>query len=166
MADAQTQEYFDREKDSWFLLEDYLSASNDIDKVEIAQEILGETGVEDYVVYLTEEDENWDEVPVLDEDWNKELDERDTDRDWLDEAVRDYFEPLSIEKWCKVDPYSNEVVDTDDCRYEIQISAWWPNVFREIDYSAELHLYWWGTHLSRDFWSAFADTLLSFYWLD
>lgn len=149
-----TKEYFDREKESRFLLEDYLDSSEDEDRVEIVDKILWTWQIDDLLERET------------DEDWDKVLDTYETNRDEIDERVKEYFDLLSIEKWCQVDPRSNEVTDPDNSKYKLLISFGWPNVFREIDWTAELHLYWWSEHYSRDFGRSFADKLLSFYWLE
>lgn len=153
-----SQEYFDRERESRLLLEDYLDEMlESIERLDIADKILWSDEVEKFVVY---EDE-------LDEEWNKVIDAFNTDRDWLDEAIKNYYDPLSIERRVRVNPRDPSQVESyQDSKYKILITYGWPNVFFEIDWTAELHLYRWGDHLTRDFGSDFADKLLSFYWLD
>ena len=153
-----SQEYFDRERESRLLLEDYIDEmSESIERLDIADKILWKDEVEKFIAY---EDE-------LDEEWNKVIDAFRTDRDWLDEAIKNYYEPLSIERRVKVNPRDPSQVESyQDSKYKILITYGWPNVFFEIDWTAELHLYRWGDHLTRDFGSGFADKLLSFYWLD
>ena len=153
-----SQEYFDRERESRLLLEDYLDEmSESIERLDIADKILWSDEVEKFIAY---EDE-------LDEDWHKVIDAFNTDRDWLDEAIKNYYEPLSIERRVRVNPRDPSQVESyQDSKYKILITYGWPNVFFEIDWTAELHLYRWGDHLTRDFGSDFADKLLSFYWLD
>lgn len=158
MTNPQTEEYFERERQSWLARHKYYNElSQSVDKIDRADEILWNDEVEPFIVY---EDE-------LDEDWEKVIDTYRTDRDWIDEAVKNYYEPLSIEKRVRVNPRdSSQVIDRDDAIYKLQITIWWPNVFWNIDWTAELHLYWWGEHLSRDFGVDFANDLLSFYWLE
>ena len=153
-----SQEYFDRERESRLLLEDYLDEMPEsIERLDIADKILWSDEVEKFVVY---EDE-------LDEDDRKVIDAFNTDRDWLDEAIKNYYDPLSIERRVRVNPRDPSQVESyQDSKYKILITYGWPNVFFEIDWTAELHLYRWGDHLTRDFGSDFADKLLSFYWLD
>lgn len=157
MADKKTQEYFDREKESRLQWHQYYETlSESVERLDMADAILWNDEVEQFIVY---EDE-------LDEDWEKVIDEFNTNRGWLDEAVRNYYEPLSIEKWLRVDPRENVVIDKDDAKYKIYITLWWPTIYRDIDWTAELHLYWWGDHLTRDFGRDFAEDLLSFYALE
>lgn len=153
-----TKEYFEREKESRFDLMDYIESwTNFIERLEIAEKILWKDEVEKFVVYEEE----------LNDDDQKVLDEQETDRDWIDEAIKNYYEPLSIERRVRVDPRDpSQVISYQDSKYKILITYGWPNVFFEIDFTAELHLYWWGDHYSRDFGSDFADKLLSFYWLE
>ena len=152
-----TKEYFDREKESRLLLEDYIDSSDTEEKVEIAREILWDE-VDTFIEYETD-----DEYP----DWSKIVDEFASDLDWLDEAIKNYYDPLSIERRVRVNPRDPSQVESyQDSKYKILITYFWPNVFFEIDWTAELHLYRWGDHLTRDFGSDFADKLLSFYWLD
>ncbi len=152
-----TKEYFEREKQSRFNLLDYIDADENLDwndKLDKARIIL------------------WDDLDVFiayeeDDDWNEMIDLFNTDRDWIDESIKNYYEPLSIERRIKCnprDPY--DIEDRDDSKYKIMITFGWPNVFREIDWTAELHLYRWSDHYSRDFGRDVADKLLSFYWLD
>lgn len=152
-----TKEYFEREKQSRIDLFNYLDSDENLDwddKLDKAR-VLIHDDVDKYIAY--EEDD----------DWNEMIDLFHTDRDWLNEAIRDYFEPLSIERRVKVDPRCpNEIESYQDSKYKILITYGWPNVFREIDWTAELHLYRWGEHYSRDFGKDVADTLLSFYWLE
>ena len=133
---------------------DYLESSEDWDRVDIVDEILWTWEIDEFLERET------------DEDWDKVIDEYETDRDSIDNAVREYFEPLSINKWCMVNPYDNTIIDTDNCKYEILITYGWPNVWMNIDSTAELDFYWWGEHLSRDFGSSFANSLLSFFGLE
>jgi len=156
---SSTQEYFEREKQSRLLWHDYYTETPEsVERIEIAKEILWEDEVEKYIVY--EEDDEY-------EDWSKVVDEYNTDRDWINEAIDNYYELLSIEKRVQVDPYDSSIIlDKDNAIYKLAITIGWPGVFREIDWTAELHLYWWGEHYSRDFGSSFADDLLSFYWLE
>lgn len=150
-----TKDYFEREKQSRFLLQDYLDSDyQTIERLNIAKEILW-WDVNQYVEYEKDEDTWQDAVDVL-----------HTDRDWIDEAIRSYYEPLSIKKYVSVDPRSNEIADVDDCTYHIQITRGWPNVYWNLDRTAELNLYWWSEHYSRDFGWSFVDKLLSFYWLE
>lgn len=152
-----TKEYFERVKQWRFDLLDYLDADENLDpedKLEKARVIIGDD-VDKYLAY--EEDDNWKEM----------IDIFNTDRDWLNEAVRDYCEPLSIERWIKCNPRNPyEIEDREDSKYKILITFGWPNVFREIDWTAELHLYRWSDHYSRDFGRDAADKILSFYWLE
>lgn len=149
-----TEDYFNREKDKRLLLMDYLESSEDWDRVDIVDKILWTWEIDEFLERET------------DEDWDKVIDEYETDRDSIDNAVREYFEPLSINKWCMVNPYDNTIIDTDNCKYEILITYGWPNVWMNIDSTAELDLYWWGDHLSRDFGSRFANDILSFFGLE
>ena len=149
-----TEDYFNREKEKRLLLMDYLESSEDWDRVDIVDKILWTWEIDEFLERET------------DEDWDKVIDEYETDRDSIDNAVREYFEPLSINKWCMVNPYDNTIIDTDNCKYEILITYGWPNVWMNIDSTAELDLYWWGDHLSRDFGSRFANDILSFFGLE
>ena len=149
-----TKDYFNREKEKRLLLMDYLESSEDWDRVDIVDKILWTWEIDEFLERET------------DEDWDKVIDEYETDRDSIDNAVREYFEPLSINKWCRVNPYDNTIIDTDNCKYEILITYGWPNVWMNIDSTAELDLYWWGDHLSRDFGSSFANNILSFFGLE
>lgn len=152
-----TKEYFEREKESRFDLIDYIDSSDTEEKVEIARKILWDE-VDTFVEYETDDEYT---------DWSKIVDEFASDLDWLDEAIKNYYDPLSIERRVRVDPRDPyDIEDRDDSKYKILITYGWPNVFFEIDFTAELHLYWWGEHYSRDFWADFADKLLSFYWLE
>lgn len=157
MADAKTQEYFDREKESRLQWHQYFETlSESVERLDMADAILWNDEVEQYIAYEDELDENWEKV----------IDEFHTDRDKIEEAIVNYYEPLSIEKRVRVDPRdSSHIIDKDDAKYKIVISLWWPTVYRDIDWTAELHMYWWGDHLTRDFGRDFADDLLSFYWL-
>lgn len=156
MANKETQDYFNREKESRLLLEDYLDSSEDTDRLDIVDKILGRDEIEEFVVY---------QEP--DEDWEVFVDEYETDRDAIDEKVKEYYEPLSIEKRVRVNPRDpRDVIDTDNFKIEILITYGWPNVWLKIDRTAELDFYWWGDHLTRDFGSRFADKILSFYWLE
>lgn len=153
----KTKDYFEREKQSRFDLLDYLDADENLDwndKLDKAR-VLIHDDVDKYIAY--EEDD----------DWNEMIDLFHTDRDWLDEAIKNYYEPLSIERRVKCNPRDPSIIeDRDDSMYKIMISFGWPNVFREIDWTAELHLYRWSEHYSRDFGRDVADKLLSFYWLE
>ena len=149
-----TLEYFNREKDSRFDLLDYMNSDQDIDRVEIVDKILWKWQIDDLL--------EWTE-----EDWETVLDVDETNRDEIDNRVKDYYDPLSIERRVRVDPRdTSQVISYSDSRYKILITYGWPNVFREIDFTAELHLYRWGEHYSRDFWADVADKLLSFYWIE
>lgn len=148
-----TKEYFEREKQSRFDLLDYLDEpTSSFHKIELAQKIM------------------WSDINSLlcvdEEDNHQYIDPDNQDRDWIDEAIKNYYEPLSIERRIKCDPYDPSVVEEDDSKYKILITYGWPNVFREIDWTAELHLYRWGDYYSRDFGRDVADKLLSFYWLE
>jgi len=138
-----TKNYFEREKQSRFDLLDYLDADENLDwndKLDKARVIIWDD-VDKYIAY------------EKDDDWNEMIDLFNTDRDWLYEAVRDYCDPLSIERRVRVNPRDpHEIESYQDSKYKILITYGWPNVFREIDFTAELHLYWWGEHYSRDFW--------------
>ena len=152
-----TKEYFEREKQSRFNLLDYIDASDTEEKVEIARKILWDE-VDTFIEYETDDE-------YL--DWSKIVDEFASDLDWLDETIKNYYEPLSIERRVKCNPYDPSIIeDRDDSKYKILITYGWPNVFREIDWTAELHLYRWTDHYSRDFGRDVADKLLSFYWLE
>lgn len=152
-----TKEYFEREKQSRFNLLDYINSSDTEDKVEMARKILWDE-VDNFIEYETD-----DEYP----DWSKIVDEFASDLDWLDEAIKNYYDPLSIERRVRVNPRDPSQVESyQDSKYKILITYGWPNVFREIDFTAELHLYRWGEHYSRDFWADVADKILSFYWLE
>lgn len=149
-----TQQYFEREKKSRLLLSEYLDTlSWTLSKLNVAKEILW-WDVNQFVEYET------------DADWVEWVNLRTTDWDWIDEAVRNYYEPLSIIKYLSVDPWTNEVLNDYDAKYEIQITIGWPNVYWDIWMSAHLHLYWWSEHYDWDFWMEFASDLLSFYWLE
>lgn len=151
-----TKEYFDREKESRILLSDYLDEdTSSFHKVELAQKILW--GDINDLLYYDEEDD----VPH-----RQYINPNHQDWEQIDGAVRNAYEPLSIKKYVSVNPRSNEVDNVDDCTYLIQITLGWPNVYWDIDRSAELHLYWWSEHYSRDFGGSFVDKLLSFYWLE
>lgn len=149
-----TKEYFEREKQSRFDLLDYLDEpTSSFHKVELAQKII------------------WSDINDLlhynEEDNNQYIDPDNQDRDAIDEAVRNHCEPLSIERRVKCNPYDSSIIeDREDSKYKIMITYGWPNVFREIDWTAELHLYRWSDHYSRDFGRDVADKLLSFYWLE
>lgn len=149
-----TKEYFEREKESRFTLMDYLDSEQWIERVEIVDKLLWKWQIDDLL--------EWTE-----EDWETVLDVDETNRDAIDDRVKNYLDPLSIERWIKCnprDPY--DIQDRDDSKYKIMITFGWPNVFREIDWTAELHLYRWSDHYSRDFGRDVADKLLSFYWLE
>ena len=109
---SSTQEYFERERQSRLLWHDYYTETPEsVERIEIAKEILWEDEVEKYIVY--EEDNEY-------EDWSKVIDEYNTDRDWINEAIDNYYELLSIEKRVKVDPYdSSEILDKDDAIYKL-----------------------------------------------
>ena len=148
-------EYFEREKQSRFLLQDYLDSDyQTIERLNIAKEILW-WDVNQYVEYEKDEDTGEEFVDTY-----------HTDRDWIDEAIRNYYEPLSIKKYVSVDPWTNEIEDVNDCAYELAITVGWPGIYIHIDWTAELIFNWWWDHLTRDFGKDFANTLLSFYWLD
>lgn len=149
-----TKEYFEREKESRFTLMDYLDSEQWIERVEIVDKLIWEWQIDDLL--------EWTE-----EDWETVLDVDETNRDEIDERVKNYLDPLSIERRVRVNPRDPSQVESyQDSKYKILITYGWPNVFFEIDFTAELHLYRWGEHYSRDFWADFADKLLSFYWLD
>lgn len=157
MANKETQGYFNREKESRLLLEDYLDSLDTEEKVKIARKILWDE-VDTFIEYETD-----DEYP----DWSKIVDEFASDLDWLDEAIKNYYDPLSIERRVRVNPRDPSQVESyQDSKYKILITYGWPNVFFEIDWTAELHLYWWGDHFTRDFGKDFAEKILSFYWLE
>lgn len=150
-----TKDYFEREKESRFKLADYLDTlSESVERIEKARDILWDE-IETFIEYEKDEDT-----------WEEYIDEYNTDRDSIDDAIRNYYDLLSIEKRVKVNPYDNIIEDKDDAKYKLMITRGWPNVFRDIDWTAELHLYWWGDHFTRDFGSDFANMLLSFYWLE
>ena len=149
-----TKEYFEREKESRFTLMDYLDSEQWIERVEIVDKLIWEWQIDDLL--------EWTE-----EDWETVLDVDETNRDAIDDRVKNYLDPLSIERRVRVNPRDPSQVESyQDSKYKILITYGWPNVFFEIDFTAELHLYRWGEHYSRDFWADFADKLLSFYWLE
>lgn len=148
-------DYFEREKKSRMQLREYLDCEyQTIEKLNIAKEILW-WDVNQYVEYEKDEDT-----------WQQFVDAYRTDRDWIDQAIKDYYEPLSIKKYVSVDPRTNEIEDVNDNCYEIYITVGWPGIYWKIDWTAELIFNWWGDHLTRDFWKDFAETLLSFYGLE
>lgn len=149
-----TKEYFDREKESRLELMDYIESDDWEDKLNKAIKLIWDE-IHDFIVYK-------------DDEQNQEIDMINTDREWIEEAVRNYHEPLSIERRVRVNPRDpRELVnDGDDSKYKIYTTLWGPTVYWDIDRTAELHLYWWSEHYSRDFGSDFAGKLLSFYWLE
>lgn len=150
-----TQDYFDREKQDWLDLREYLDCESEtIEKLNYAKRILW-WDINQYVEFEKDED-----------DWKEYVDVYRTDRDWIDQAIKDYFEPLSIKKYVSVDPRTNEIEDVNDCTYEIWLCVGWPWVFFHIDTTAELVVNWWWDHLTRDFGSDMAEAILSFYWLE
>lgn len=149
-----TKEYFEREKQSRFDLLDYLDEpTSSFHKVELAQKIIW-SDINDLLHY--DEENN-----------NQYIDPDNQDRDAIDEAVRNHCEPLSIERRVKCNPYDPSIIeDREDSKYKIMITYGWPNVFWEIDWTAELHLYRWSDHYSRDFGRDAMLTILYFYWLE
>lgn len=148
-------EYFEREKKSRLLLREYLDCEyQTIERLNVAKEILW-WDINQYIEYEKDEDTG-----------QQFVDAYRSDRDWIDEAIRNYYEPLSIKKYVSVDPWTNEIEDINDCTYEIAITVGWPGIYWKIDWTAELVFNWWGDHLTRDFGRDFADMLLSFYWLE
>lgn len=150
-----TQDYFDRERQDWIYLREYLdSEAESLEQLNYARQILW-GDINEYVEFERDE-ETWQDVVEL----------RHTDWNWIDEAIKNYFEPLSIKKYVSVDPWTNEIDNIDDNAYEIWLCVGWPWVYIHIDTTAELVVNWWGDHLTRDFGSDMAETILSFYWLE
>ena len=155
MDDSQRQvnEVLDNRVENLENILAYMRAEDGIEKLEYARKI---ADIDEYIDYFTNEDGKKEEV-----------DFESTDRDRIDEAVREQ-NSLDIEPAIYVRKKRGEWYDPEDFMYEITLAFWWPNVTFAwtSGFNGTLRVGWWFHSADKVLCQDDTDDLLSFRGID